>query len=151
MCWGWIFIFIRCFTSFLIYMYICVSVWNYFLCLVVAESPSRDPMDCSTPGFPVPHHLPELAQTHVYWVGDAIQPFHPLSPSSLSTFNLSQHQGLPRNQLFASGGQNTGASALASVLPMNIQGWFPLGLTGLISFLSMGLSRVFSSTTVRKH
>ena len=50
----------------------------------------------------------------------------------------------PMNQLFASGGQSIGASALASVLPMNIQDWFPLGWTGLISFQSKGLSRVFS-------
>ena len=52
-----------------------------------------DPLDCSTPGFPVHHQLPELTQTHVYWVGDAIQPSHPLSSPS-RTFNLSQHQGL---------------------------------------------------------
>ena len=58
---------------------------------------------------------------------------------------------LPMSQLFASGDQTIGASALASVLPMIIQGWFPLGLTGLISILPKGLSRVFSSTTVRKH
>ena len=57
----------------------------------------------------------------------------------------------PTSQFFASGGQSIGASASASVLPMNIQGWFPLGLTGLISLLSKGLSRVFSSTTVQKH
>ena len=53
-----------------------------------------NPMDCSTPDFPVLHHLPELAQTHVHCVGDAIQPSHPLSSPSLSAFNLSQHQGL---------------------------------------------------------
>ena len=53
--------------------------------------------------------------------------------------------------LFASGGQSIGASASASILPMNIQGWFPLGLTGLISLLSKGLSRVFSSTIIQKH
>ena len=53
--------------------------------------------------------------------------------------------------IFASGGQSIGASASASVLSMNIQGWFPLGLTGLISLLSKGLSRVFSSTTVWRH
>ena len=53
--------------------------------------------------------------------------------------------------LFASGGQSIGASASTSVLPMNIQNWFPLGLTGLISLLSKGLSRDFSSSTVRKH
>ena len=55
------------------------------------------------------------------------------------------------SQLFTSGGQRTGASASASVIPMNIQGWFPLGLTGLISLQSKGLSRVFSNTTVQKH
>ena len=53
-----------------------------------------DPMNCSTPGFPVHHQLPELTQTHVHWVGEAIQPFHPLSSPSPSVFNLSQHQGL---------------------------------------------------------
>ena len=53
-----------------------------------------DPMDCSTPGFPVHHELPELTQTQVHQVGDAIQPSHPLSSPSPPTFNLSQHQGL---------------------------------------------------------
>ena len=57
----------------------------------------------------------------------------------------------PKSQLFISGGQNIGASASASVLPVNIQGWFPLGLTGLISLQSKGLSRVFSSITIWKH
>ena len=51
-------------------------------------------MDCSTPGLPVHHQLPEFTQTHVHWVGDAIQPSHPLSPPSPPAFNLSQHQGL---------------------------------------------------------
>ena len=51
-------------------------------------------MDWSTPGFPVQHHLPELTQTHVHWVGDAIQPSHPLSSPSPPAFNLSQHQGI---------------------------------------------------------
>ena len=53
-----------------------------------------DPMDCSTPGFPVHHQLPELTQTHVHRVGDAIQAFHPLSSPSPPACNLSQHQGL---------------------------------------------------------
>ena len=53
-----------------------------------------DPMDCSTPGFPVHHQLPEPTQTHVLWVSDAIQPSHPLSSTSPPAFNLSQHQGL---------------------------------------------------------
>ena len=86
-------------------------------CLTLCE-----PMDCSMPGFPVLHHLPELAQTHVHSVSDAIQPSHPLALSS-SAFTLSQHQTLfPVSQLFASGGQSIGASASATVLPMNIQG-----------------------------
>ena len=53
-----------------------------------------DPMDCSVPSLPVPHHLPELAQTHVHWFGDAIQPSHPLTSPSPSAFNFPQHQGL---------------------------------------------------------
>ena len=57
----------------------------------------------------------------------------------------------PMSQLFESGGQSIGASASASVLPMNIQDWFPLVLTGLISLQAKGLSRVFSSTTIQKH
>ena len=88
-------------------------------------------MDGSTPGFPVHRQLPELAQTHVHRVGDAIQPSHPLLSPSPPALNLSQHQGLfQMNQFFASGGQSIRVSALASVLPMNIQGGFPLGLTG---------------------
>ena len=108
-----------------------------------------DPMDCSTPGFPVHHQLQELAQTHVHRVSDAIQPSHPLSSPSPPAFNLSQHHSFPVSQLFISGGQSIGASA--SVLPMNIQDWFPLGLTGLISLKSKGLLRVFSNTTVQKY
>ena len=81
-----------------------------------------DPMDCSTPDFPVHHQLPKLAQTHVHRVGDAIQPSHPLSSPSPPAFNLSQHQGLFKSQLFASGGQSVGRSASALVLPVNIQG-----------------------------
>ena len=67
----------------------------HLLLLFIAKScPTLfDPMDCSTPGFPVLHHLPEFAQSHVRWVSDVIQPPHPLSPPSLA-LNLSQHQGL---------------------------------------------------------
>ena len=83
-----------------------------------------NPMDCSTPGLPVHHQLPEFTLTHIHWVGDAIQPFHPLlSPSPASgSFQMSQ--------FFASGGQSIGVSASASVLPMNIQDWSPLRWTG---------------------
>ena len=108
-----------------------------------------DLMDGSTPGFPVLHQLLELAQTHVHWVSDAIHPYHPLLSPSPPAFSLSQHQGLPMNWLFASGGQSIGASA--SVLPMNNQGWILLGLTEFISLLSKELSSVFSNTTVWRH
>ena len=107
-------------------------------------------MDCSMPGYSVLHNLLELAQTHVHWVSDAIQQSHPLLPPSTFAFNLSQHQSLPVNQVFTSGDQSIGASVSATVLPMNIQGWFPLVLIGLISLLSKGLSRVFF-TTIQKH
>ena len=60
-------------------------------------------------------------------------------------------RSFPMSQIFSSGGQSIGALASASVLPMNIQGWFPLGFTGLISLLSKGLSRVFYTTAIRKH
>ena len=64
-------------------------------CSVTKSWPALwDPKDCSTPGFPVLHHLPEFAQTHVHWGSDAIQPSHPLSPLSPPALNLSQHQGL---------------------------------------------------------
>ena len=67
------------------------------LCCSVARScPTLcDFVDCSTPGFPVLHYLPEFAQTHVHWVSDAIQPSHPLLSTSPPVFNFSQHQGLP--------------------------------------------------------
>ena len=111
-----------------------------------------DPMNCSTPGFPVHHQLPELAQTHVNQVGNAIQPSHPLSspsPPSLKSFPASG--SFPVSQFFTSGGQSIGVSASTSVLPKNIQDWFHLGWTVLISLQSKGLSRVFSNTTVQKH
>ena len=80
------------------------------------------------------HHLPEFAQTHVHWVSDAIQPSHSLLPPSLA-LNLSQHQSFPMSWLFTSGGQSIRTSASALDLPMNIHGWFPLGLAGLIFLL----------------
>ena len=122
---------------------------NEFLkscCSVVSKL--CDPMDCSMSGFLVLHHLLELAQTYVHWVSDAIQPSHPLSPPSPFAFPASG--SFPMSQFFISDGKSTGASASTSVLPMNIQDWVPLGLTGLISLQSKGLSGVFSSTTVQK-
>ena len=91
-------------------------------------------------------YLLEFAQIHFHWVGDAIQPSRPLPPLSPIAFNFSQHE-----DPFTWSTQNTVALTSASVLPMNIQGWFPLGLTGLISLQCKGLSRVFSSTPVWRY
>ena len=104
-----------------------------------------NPMDCGTPGFPVHHQLLELTQTHVHSNSSSVVPFssYPQSLPASGTFEMSQ--------FFASGGQSIGASASASVLPMNIQDWSPLGWTTLTSLQSKGLSRVFSNTTVQKH
>ena len=97
-----------------------------------------DPMNCSMSGFPV-HHLPKFAQTHVHYVGDAIQPSHPLPPLSPPALSLLQHQFFPLSQLFTSDNQSTGDSASVSVFSKNTQGWFPLGRTGLISLMSKEL------------
>ena len=80
-----------------------------------------DPMDCSTLGLPGHHQLPELAQTHVYQLGDAIQPSHPLSSFSSCLQSFPASGSFPMSQFFATGGQSIGVSASASVLPMNIQ------------------------------
>ena len=110
-----------------------------------------DSVDYSTPGSSVFHYL-EIVQIHVHWVSDAIQPFHPLLPPfSFCLQSFPASRSFPVSQFFTSGGQTTGASASTAVLLMNIQGWFPLGLTSLISLLSKGLSRVFSSVTVQEH
>ena len=84
-------------------------------------------MDCSMPGFPV-HYLLEFAQIHVHWADDAVEPSHPLQLPSPFAFNLSQPQGL-FHWVSSLHQVATGASTSAAVLPMNIQGWFPLGLT----------------------
>ena len=85
---------------------------------------------------PCPSLSPGVCSTHVHWISDAIQPSHPLSPLSSFALKLSQHLGPPMSWLFAPGVQSIGAFASASVLPMNTQGWFPLGLTGFISLLN---------------
>ena len=110
--------------------------------VVVQSCPTLwDHIDCSMPGFPVLHYLLEFAQTHVHWVDDAIQSSHPVAPFSSCPQSFPTSGSFPMKQLFASGGQSSGASALASVLPMNI----PLGLTGLIFVVDrwMHLCRVY--------
>ena len=124
-------------------------------CCSVAKSCLNlcDPINCSTPGFPVLHYLPEFAQIHVHWVSDAIQPSHPqpVTPFSSCPLSFPASESFPMSWLFTLGGQIIGALALTLVLPVNIQGWFHLGFTGLISLQSKGLSRFFSSTKIQKH
>ena len=126
--------------------------FSYFeLFLLFSHSVMPDslwPMDGSMPGFLVLQYL-EVAQTHVHWVGDVIQPSNPLSsPYPPAPQSLPASESFPMSQLFAWGGQNIGIWVSASIFLMNIQGWFPLGWTGWISLQSKGLSRVFSNTTV---
>ena len=92
-----------------------------------------------TPGFPVLHHLLELAQTQVHWICDVIQPFHLLSSLLLLPSVFPASGSFLMSQLFSSGGQSFEASVSATVLPVNIQHWFHLGWTGLISLLLKGL------------
>ena len=112
-----------------------------------------NPMDCCMPGFPVHHQLLDgacsnscpLSQWCHTTISSSVIPFS----SCIQSFPASG--SFPMSQFFTSGGQIIGVLASASVFPMNIRDWFPLGLIGLISLLSKGLSRVFSNTTVQKH
>ena len=111
-----------------------------------------DPVDCSMPGFPVHHQLPGLTQTHIHWVGDAIQPSHPLCPLLLppSIFPPSIRVFSKESVLHIRWPKYWSFSFSSS--PSNeYSGLIPLGWTGLISLQSNELSRVFSSTTVQKH
>ena len=122
-------------------------------CLVTQSCPTfGDPHGLQHPRLPCPSPSPRACSNSCplnWWC-------HPTIPSSIMSFS-SCLQSFPASGfflmswLFASGGQRIGALASESVLPMNIQDWFPLGLTGLISLQSKGLSRVFSNTTVQKH
>ena len=120
-----------------------------YYCSVTKLCPTLcDPMDCKTPGFPsftASQSLLKFTSTESVMPSNC----HPLLllPSIFPRIRVV----FPMSWLFTRGSQSIGALASASVLPMSIQGWFPLGLTGLISLLSKGLSRVFSSTTVQKH
>ena len=113
------------------------SLWPHWLQHARLPCPSPTPGACS-------NSCPLSWWCHPT-ISSSVIPFS----SSLQSFPTSG--SFPRSQFFASGGQSIGASALASVLPVNIQGGFPLGLTDLISLQSKGLSRVFSNTTVQKH
>ena len=123
-------------------------------CSVTQSCLTLYPTECSMPGFPLlfPLLSPRICSNSfpLSWGS------HPIILSSLAPFSFCP-QYFPTSGSFAvswliaSGGQNIGATASASVLPMNIQYQFPLGLTGLIFLLSKGHSRVFSCTTVQKH
>ena len=98
---------------------------SYFLLSSIQSTQSCqtlcDPMDCSMPGFLIHHQLLKLAQTHVHRVGDAIQPSHPVIPFSSCLQSFPTSWSFLKSQFFTSGGQSTGVSASASVLPINIQ------------------------------
>ena len=125
------------------------SCWH---CSVAKSCPTLcDPMGWSMPGFPV-LQSPRVCSNSC----PLSQWFYLTISSSAAVFffcllSFPASGSFPMSWLFVSGGQSIGGLSSASVLPMNIQGWFPLGLTGLISLLSRGLSRVFSSTTTWKH
>ena len=126
--------------------YVAIADWYNVCYYSVAKSCLTlwDPIDCSMPGFPVLHYLPEFAQIHVHW----IMSFS--FSATLFSFCLQSFPAagsFPMSWLFPSGGQNIGASALASVFLMNIQRWFPLGLTSLILQFK-GLSSIFCSVYV---
>ena len=113
------------------------SLWPHGLQHPKLPCPSLSPRAC----------LKSCSLSHWYHptISSSVIPFS----SCLQSFPASG--SFPVSQFFTSGGQSIGASASASVLPMNIQDWFPFGLTGLISLESKGLLRVFSNTTVQKH
>ena len=110
-----------------------------------------NPMDCSVPHFPDFRHLLELAQTHIHWMSDAIQTFCSLLPLSPPAFYLTQYQGLFQWADSSHQGAKVLKLQLQWILPMNPQGWISLGLTGLISLQTKGLSGVFINTTVQKY
>ena len=121
-----------------------------FACSVMSDSLGSHKMQCTR--IPCPSLSPgvcsnscPLSQWCYATISSSVVPF-----SSCPQYSLAS-RSFPMSQLFSWGGQSTGASASASVLPMNIQGLFPLELAGLISLLSKGLSRVFSSTIVWKN
>ena len=126
---------------------------------ILVQSPSCvwlcNPMDCSMPDLPVPHHFPKFIAGPLHRSSCPLHQWcHPAISSSDSLFSICPQsflasRTLPMSQLFSSDNQYTGASA--SFFPTSIQGWFSLRLTGLISVLSKGLSGVFSNTMVQRH
>ena len=108
-------------------------------------------MDCSMPGLSVHHQLPRVYSNSCPLSRRCIPTISSVVPFSSCLQSFPASGSFQICQFFPSGGQSIGVSASASVLPMNIQDWFPLGWTGWISLPSKGLSRVFFNTTVQKH
>ena len=140
------------------YLLILLSSWQFYLKNKVQFSSVTQLcpilcylMDYSTPGFPVQHQLLEFTQINVHWVGDAIQPYNLCHPLLLSPSIFPSIEFFQMSQLFTSWGQSIGVSASTSLLPINIQDWFPLGWTGWDSLQTKALSGVFPNTTVQKH
>ena len=120
-------------------------------CLFTSCVQLCDSMDCSTPGVPALRCLLEPAQTRVHQGGDAIQPSHSVIPFFSCPQSFPASGSFPMSQFFLLQVTKVLEIQLLSVLPMNIQGWSPLGLIGLMSLQSKGLSKIFSNTTVQKH
>ena len=110
-----------------------------------------DPMHCSVPGLPDPHHLPKFAQVRVHFITDAIQPSHPLRPSSSSAFNLFQHQGLFQWVVCSYRWRKHLNYSFCISPSSEYSGLISLRLTDLTFLLSKGLSGVFSSTAIQRH
>ena len=145
---------VLCFVLDYIRLHSCFTFCCNCLWFVVVQS-LRDVQLFATPRTaahqsPLSSRLLGFAQIHVPWVGDA-NCLTLCCPLFLFLQSFPASGSFPASWLFASRGQSIAASASASLLPINIQGWFPLGLTGLFSLLSMGLWRVFSSITIQKH
>ena len=107
-----------------------------------------DPTDCSIPGFPVTHQLPELTQTHVHQVGDAIQPSHPLSPLVLPPSIFPSIRVFSNESVLCIRWLKYWSFSFSISPSSEYSGLISMRMTGWISFQSKGLSRVFSSTTV---
>ena len=141
----------------ILYFTLCLFIYSFTHMLYQFSSVAQldptlwDSMDYSTPGLPVHQQLPEFAQTHVHWVGDAIQTSCSLSSIFPPAPNPSQHLSLFHWVNSAWHSQSTEVSALASFLPKNTQDWSPSEWNGWISLQSKGFSRVFSNTKVQMH
>ena len=105
-------------------------------------------MNRSTQGLLVHHQLPESTQTHVHWVGDAIQLSHPVVPFSSCPQSFPSSGSFQMSQLFSSGGQSIGVSASTSVRPMNNQDWSPLGWTFLCNSIMIPAVPIFRRSSV---